>query len=546
MKKILTFILSLALMPITANVFAQNTLHEYVDDQGNIYEYSEGSVGYYGIRKITLGENSDILSIPGEIDGLKFGGMNTRYDPIPAEIKQIHLPETISKNIKVSFYGMKNLETVTLPKNMEILNEDMFYGCGNLKNIEIPDTVSEIGTHCFKDCSSLTSITLPQGVKRIGMGAFNGCTELRSVEWNKTAEMVYGDVFDGTKYLKEQPDGFLLIKNNTELYRYGADSKIAEIPEGVESIHTGAFADTDVEKIICPKSFTKIGNGAFAQADKLREMEFKGEISFMETAAFSGCASLEQPIIPEHVTEIPDDCFRACYGMKSAVIPESVQYIGKGAFAECINLSSLEVKGAARIEFAFGDTKLNKNNVKWNENAVYLPALNGDQYAGDPLGFLFDVPTQTEKPVPAETTAPKPTETPSVTASPTASVVPTTKPLNKITVSADGAKIKVNINENTVNFPDAQPFVDENDRTQIPIRAIAETLDFDVSWDGETKTALLKKGNLTLTIQIGANTLKKNGETIVMDTVARVSEDRTYIPLRFIGEAFGYQVEWMN
>ena len=536
MKKILTFILSLALMPITANVFAQNTLHEYVDDQGNIYEYSEGSVGYYGIRKITLGENSDVLSIPGEIDGLKFGGMNTRYDPIPAEIKQIHLPETISKNIKVSFYGMKNLETVTLPKNMEILNEDMFYGCGNLKNIEIPDTVSEIGTHCFKDCSALTSITLPQGVKRIGMGAFNGCTELRSVEWNKTAEMVYGDVFDGTKYLKEQPDGFLLIKNNTELYRYGADSKIAEIPEGVESIHTGAFADTDVEKIICPKSFTKIGNGAFAQADKLKEMEFKGEIGFMETAAFSGCASLEQPIIPEHVTEIPDDCFRACYGMKSAVIPESVQYIGKGAFAECINLSSLEVKGAARIEFAFGDTKLNKNNVKWNENAVYLPALNGDQYAGDPLGFLFDVPTQTEKPVPAETIAPKPTEVPAAT--------PTTAPKESINVSNSNGKIIVALDHKAVNFPDAQPFVDENDRTQIPIRALAELLQFKVNWDGGTNTAILTKEDSMITIKVGSNIITKNNVNIQMDTTAKVLDDRTYIPLRFVGEALDYAVNW--
>jgi len=38
------------------------------------------------------------------------------------------------------------------------------------------------------------------------------------------------------------------------------------------------------------------------------------------------------------------------------------------------------------------------------------------------------------------------------------------------------------VNGTKINFPDAEPFIDENSRTQVPIRFVGEALGADVSW----------------------------------------------------------------
>ena len=116
----------------------------------------------------------------------------------------------------------------------------------------------------------------------------------------------------------------------------------------------------------------------------------------------------------------------------------------------------------------------------------------------------------------------------------------------KLVVSVSEMGINILLNDKSVQFPDAEPFVDENNRTQIPVRALAELLDFNVSWNGDTLTAELTKDDTVVTIKIGENQITKNGETIEMDTAAKVVNDRTYIPLRFVGEALGCDVEWEN
>ena len=42
----------------------------------------------------------------------------------------------------------------------------------------------------------------------------------------------------------------------------------------------------------------------------------------------------------------------------------------------------------------------------------------------------------------------------------------------------------------------------------------------------------------------GYNDIRK--KTIQMDAAAEIKDDRTYIPLRFVGEALGMQVNWVK
>jgi len=53
--------------------------------------------------------------------------------------------------------------------------------------------------------------------------------------------------------------------------------------------------------------------------------------------------------------------------------------------------------------------------------------------------------------------------------------------------------LRVEVNGERVYFPDEQPFIDSNGRTQVPARFIAEKLGANVTWDGKEKRQCLRK-----------------------------------------------------
>lgn len=105
----------------------------------------------------------------------------------------------------------------------------------------------------------------------------------------------------------------------------------------------------------------------------------------------------------------------------------------------------------------------------------------------------------------------------------------------------DDGPIKVFVNEQSLVF-DVPPVI-INDRTLVPLRAIFEALGADVLWDGETETVTATKGDVEVKLVIGGQALL-NGQAVELDVPARIINDRTMVPLRFVSESLGYQVSW--
>lgn len=82
------------------------------------------------------------------------------------------------------------------------------------------------------------------------------------------------------------------------------------------------------------------------------------------------------------------------------------------------------------------------------------------------------------------------------------------------------------------------------DRTMVPLRGIFEDLGATVSWDGETQTASVQKGNLSVSLGLGRNTAEINGVRQTLDVAPVLIEDRTLVPLRVISEALSCEVIW--
>ena len=93
----------------------------------------------------------------------------------------------------------------------------------------------------------------------------------------------------------------------------------------------------------------------------------------------------------------------------------------------------------------------------------------------------------------------------------------------------------VSVNEKTITNDVAPVIV--NDRTLVPIRVVTETLGGKVDWNDATKEVTLNIDGKEIKMTIGV-ILEKYG------VAPMIINDRTYVPIRFVAEELGAEVQW--
>jgi hypothetical protein len=106
---------------------------------------------------------------------------------------------------------------------------------------------------------------------------------------------------------------------------------------------------------------------------------------------------------------------------------------------------------------------------------------------------------------------------------------------NYVSVVLDGKK---------VYFPDAQPFIDGNGRTLVPVRFVTESLGAGVNWLGETQTVAIAYQGKDIRLKIGESKATVNGSDTTLDTQVILKGNRTFVPLRFVSESLNAKVSW--
>jgi hypothetical protein len=105
------------------------------------------------------------------------------------------------------------------------------------------------------------------------------------------------------------------------------------------------------------------------------------------------------------------------------------------------------------------------------------------------------------------------------------------------------ASPRVTIDGQPLPFTDSQPIIEEG-RTLVPLRAIFEAMGASVGWNQDTQTITAVKDDTSVVLQIGSNAPIVNGQVKQLDVPAKIINGRTFVPLRFISEAFGSIVNW--
>ncbi len=118
------------------------------------------------------------------------------------------------------------------------------------------------------------------------------------------------------------------------------------------------------------------------------------------------------------------------------------------------------------------------------------------------------------------------------------SPMPETTPL----VSDSVPEINVTVNGSKIDFDVPPKAIDGT--TMLPVRLALEPLGAEFVWDGENNTVTITAKGKTIVLTIGSATALVDGIEKLMAQPAMATDGRTLIPIRFVSEELGYNVDW--
>ncbi|CAM3836370.1 polysaccharide deacetylase family protein [Alkalicoccus chagannorensis] len=108
----------------------------------------------------------------------------------------------------------------------------------------------------------------------------------------------------------------------------------------------------------------------------------------------------------------------------------------------------------------------------------------------------------------------------------------------------DRLPILVGVEDDIVDFPDQQPFV-EDGSTYVPVRFFTDAMDVSLQWEPEDQRVTLTKEGTTLVLNAEYG-LVRYGDGTIIEADIPIVENRTMLPYRLIAEAFDYQVGYSS
>jgi len=183
------------------------------------------------------------------------------------ELSEFNIPKSVTSIAANAFIGCKKLQKVTFDPDAEIqlIGEGAFSGCG-ITSIKIPKNVAQIEREAFLRCEALTTIHITKATTHISPEAFKYCSNLTAINVDKDNE-TYSSI-----------DGYLLSKGKETLMIFPpgkANDKFTLLPPSITTIGDYAFYDCKkLKNVTIPNKVTSIGKRAFGLCSNLNTITF--------------------------------------------------------------------------------------------------------------------------------------------------------------------------------------------------------------------------------------------------------------------------------
>ncbi len=144
----------------------------------------------YRSRIVRLVLRSGVTGVNNCSSGL-VSGLN-----FPA-LKEVVLPDTVSRIGYQAFAGNKALETVNVPGSAVDFYGSAFEDCTSLKKVTLKTGLQTIPARSFSGCTSLENIYIPATVTTIYDDAFKDCTGLTKITFGGAPPVLSNEPFNG-------------------------------------------------------------------------------------------------------------------------------------------------------------------------------------------------------------------------------------------------------------------------------------------------------------------------------------------------------------
>lgn len=260
----------------------------------NVQKISEGAFSLSGLSKIHIGKQVQKIETTWLVP---FEGTKLEEITIDPENRFYTVKDgvlfTADMSELVRYPGQDTRTEYTIPDSVTKISQYAFESVRNVKNMMIPSGVEEIGAAAFEAATALYPVQDLRNVKRLGAMAFADVKNLRMILLGENLQIYMGKAYQNT---------------NQIIIRSGIESLY--LPDGTKTSYEVLDGCTGVKSVIFGKGMTlHRGDGAY-------------------------CKELETIVLPEDLTEIPENFAKGCTSLKSIYIPETVTKIGDNAFQD--------------------------------------------------------------------------------------------------------------------------------------------------------------------------------------------------------------------
>ena len=416
--------------------------------------------------------------------------VTTAVGALAAEMKWSY--DEAVKTVSVKGYGMINdaaelseylndAKIIDVQRGVTKIDKNVFASLGSVEEVRLPDGLVSIGDNSFNLSSELQTVEFPESLESIGTEAFMGCTSLNNVVIPGNVSSIGANAFAGCISVKE----FNVSSENSS---FTAVDGVIFTKDKKELVMYPA--GKRAEEYTIPDGTVKIREKAFAYNENLKKIVIPESVSEIGDYAFYYCDSLKTADLKcdnqSCLKSIGSYAFYGCK-FKNIFIPFGTEVIGDDAFKNCDTLTYADIPQTV---------------IDIGDDAFYGV---GDSIKITGFGsYLRDFAEKSGIPF--------------------------------------SESVRVKINEKEIRFDCAATV--RNGCTMVPMRKIFEELGAEVSWDGESQTAIGTKNGDTYAVTIGDNKIYKNGQAKELSAPAFIESGRTLVHARAIAEAFGAEVSW--
>lgn len=356
-----------------------SNLKEITFPDGMKLEQKERAEPFWGCSLINTinfpktGVDEFFQSLPRGFFRMMFYDSNIRTD-----LRNMVIPEGVTRIPKSLFEYNCNLETLTLPSTLTVIEDSAFMQCFRLKNIIGGENVEKLGS-CSFAMTKLGGYPFTGKVKKIPEGCFarneekgkekpvdiilpEGLEEIEGSAFSATfGGGTYGDLdfIDSIHVNIHLPNSIqkigLDVFNECIIHNVSVPDRFKDDVDFMSSLYMGTNMKHHF-KYVFPEGTTEVPDyfsRPYGKPDRTGVVEVvipEGVVRIGKWA-FEGCTELKTLKLPSTIREIDDGAFYGCTGLTTLELPSAIRRIGYSAFAES-GIQTIEIpEGVTKLEY---------------------------------------------------------------------------------------------------------------------------------------------------------------------------------------------------